>query len=217
MTRSEERQSTHRAIVEAATELFLKNGIEKTTIAEIAALAEFSSMSVYRYFGNKQSIVVAVANHLLQAYLAEHRERCVAETKPNESGFDAFSRIIRAYVATYEAHPEYISFLQDMGSYSMREGLTYHLDYMRFGSVQVKDLDRPARDALRAGIADGSVRKDIDGELVGLVLANLLTGGVNFRGLLNTEKEFDIIRHTAEMIIYYTKEQGTANAPLLVK
>ena len=209
MTRAEERQTTHKAIVEAATELFLKNGIEKTTVAEIASLAKLSSMSVYRYFGNKQSIAVAVANHLLQAYLSEHRERCLVEMKPDESGFDAFSRIIRAYVATYEAHPEYISFLQDMGSYSMREGLSYHLDYMRFGSMQVKNLDRPARDALCAGIADGSIRKDIDGELVGLVLANLLTGGVNFRGLLDTEKEFDIIRHTAEMIIYYTKEQGT--------
>ncbi len=206
MTRAEERQSTHKAIVEAAAELFLKNGIDKTTVAEIASLAKLSSMSVYRYFGNKQSIAVEVANYLLQAYLSEHRKRCAAEERPNESGFDAFSRIIRAYVATYEAHPEYISFLQDMGSYSMREGLSYNLDYMRFGSVQVVDLDRPAREALMTGIADGSIRKDVDKELVGLVLANLLTGGVNFRGLLDEEREFDIIRYTAEMIIYYTKE-----------
>lgn len=206
MTRAEERQSTHDAIVTAAAELFLKNGIEKTTVAEIASVAQLSSMSVYRHFGNKQSIAVAVANYLLQAYLSEHRERCAAQEQPDEKGFDAFSRIIRAYVATYEAHPEYISFLQDMGSYSMREGLSYHLDYMRFGSVQVDNLDRPAREALKVGIADGSIRRDVDLELVGLVLTNLLTGGVNFRGLLDVEREFDIIRCTAEMIIYYTKE-----------
>ena len=47
---------------------------------------------------------------------------------------------------------------------------------------------------------------NVDLELVGLVLTNLLTGGVNFRGLLDVEREFDIIRCTAEMIIYYTKE-----------
>ena len=208
MTRAEERQSTYNAIVKSAAQLFLKNGIEKTTVAEIADFAGLSSMSVYRHFGNKQSIAVAVANHLLQAYLSEHRERSAEGKHPNESGFDAFARIIRAYVATYEAHPEYISFLQDMGSYSIREGLTYHLEYMRFGSVQVIDIDRPAREALNAGIADGSIRKDVDKELVGLVLANLLTGGVNFRGLLDEEREFDIIRYTAEMIIYYTKEHS---------
>ena len=206
MTREQERIINRNAIIQAAVKLFLQDGIDKTTVSQIAEEALLSSMSVYRYFGTKQSIAVAVANHLLQEYLEEHRHRCAETEQPGETGHDAFARIIRAYVATYEAHPEYVDFLQDMGFYSMREGLSYDLDYMQYGSIHVENIDRPARLALTRGIRDGSIRKDIDIEQVGLTLANLLTGGVHFRGLINEQQQTEIIRQTAEMIIYYTKE-----------
>ena len=206
MTREQERTTNRNAIILAATKLFLRDGIDKTTVAQIAEEANLSSMSVYRYFGTKQSIAVAVANYLLQEYLEEHRTRCAAGEHPGETGHDAFTRVVRGYVATYEAHPEYVDFLQDMGSYSMREGLSYDLDYMQFGSIHVDNIDRPARLALSRGIQDGSIRKDINVESVGLILANLLTGGVHFRGLIDEHQQTDIIRSTAEMIIYYTKE-----------
>lgn len=206
MTREQERTTNRNAIISAAIKLFLRDGIDKTTVAQIADEAMLSSMSVYRYFGTKQSIAVAVANHLLQEYLEEHRRRCAEKERPDETGHDAFARIVHAYVATYEAHPEYVDFLQDMGSYSMREGLSYDLDYMQYGSIHVENIDRPARLALTRGLADGSIRKDINIESVGLILANLLTGGVHFRGLIDEHQQTDIIRSTAEMIIYYTKE-----------
>ncbi len=206
MTREQERITNRNAIISAAIKLFLRDGIDKTTVAQIADEAMLSSMSVYRYFGTKQSIAVAVANHLLQEYLEEHRRRCAEKERPGETGHDAFARIVHAYVATYEAHPEYVDFLQDMGSYSMREGLSYDLDYMQYGSIHVENIDRPARLALTRGLADGSIRKDINIESVGLILANLLTGGVHFRGLIDEHQQTDIIRSTAEMIIYYTKE-----------
>lgn len=206
MTREEERSTNRNAVISAAIKLFLRDGIEKTTVSQIAEEAMLSSMSVYRYFGTKQSIAVAVANHLLQEYLEEHRRRCTEGERPDETGHDAFARIVQAYVATYEAHPEYVDFLQDMGSYSMREGLSYDLDYMQYGSIHVDNIDRPARLALSRGLSDGSIRKDINIQSVGLILANLLTGGVHFRGLINEQQQTDIIRSTAEMIIYYTKE-----------
>ena len=206
MTREQERITNRNAIISAAIKLFLRDGIDKTTVSQIADEAQLSSMSVYRYFGTKQSIAVAVANHLLQEYLEEHRLRCAEGEHSEETGHQAFARIVRGYVATYEAHPEYVDFLQDMGSYSFREGLSYDLDYMQFGSIHVDNIDRPARLALSRGILDGSIRKDINIESVGLILANLLTGGVHFRGLINEQQQTDIIRSTAEMIIYYTKE-----------
>jgi AcrR family transcriptional regulator len=206
MTREEERTTNRNAIIQAAKDRFLEYGIDKTTVAEIAEDAKLSAMSVYRYFGTKQSIAVAVANHLLQEYLSEHRRRYAEAEQPKETGHETFARIIRAYVDTYEAHPEYVDFLQDIGFYSMREGLCYDLDYMQFGSVHVDHIDRPARLALSRGRKDGSIRKDIDIEMIGMILANLLTGGVHFRGLIDEKQQTNIIRHTAEMIIYYTKE-----------
>lgn len=112
---------------------FLAQSIDKTTIAEIAEDADLTPMSVYRYFGSKQAIAVAVANHLLDAYLAEHSARCeAARTGAPENGYETFSRVLGAYIDTYEAHPEYIRFLQDMAFYALREQLTESVRYMCF-------------------------------------------------------------------------------------
>ena len=48
-----------RAIQERALDLFDANGFGAVTIEEIAAAAEVSPSSVYRYFGTKEGILVA--------------------------------------------------------------------------------------------------------------------------------------------------------------
>ncbi len=204
MTRAEERQLNYRTILDAAIACFLAEGIDKTSVNDISKKCGLTQMSIYRYFGSKQAIAVAVANRLLQDYLSEHRDRCEALRRNDESGFAEFSRIVRAYIDTFEAHPEYIRFLQEMTVYSQREALSDQLDYMHFALLDTP-LNKPANEALTRGILDGSVRSEIDLLRVGQTLTNLLTGGVNYRILIDDRTQIDILRHTAEMIIYYIK------------
>lgn len=204
MTRAEERRQNYDTILRAAISCFLIDGIDKTSINDIAQQSNLTPMSVYRYFGNKQTIAVSAANLLLKEYLAEHSTRCEQAKKDNESGYEEFARIVRAYIDTYEAHPEYIRFLQEMTAYSLRESLSEQIDYMHFGMLE-SPLNKPAYAALERGISDGSVRKEIDLPRVGQTLTNLLTGGVNYRILIDDRTQMDILRHTAEMIIYYIK------------
>ena len=95
MTQKELREQNRAAVIRAAQGRFLAQSIDKTTIAEIAEDADLTPMSVYRYFGSKQAIAVAVANHLLDAYLAEHSARCeAARSGAPENGYETFSRIL---------------------------------------------------------------------------------------------------------------------------
>ena len=209
MTQKELREQNRTAVIRAAQGRFLAQSIDKTTIAEIAEDAALTPMSVYRYFGSKQTIAVAVANHLLDAYLAEHRERCeAARTGAPENGYETFSRILGAYIDTCEAHPEYIRFLQDMAFYALREQLTESVRYMCFSRPVATGLDKPGREALVRGMEDGSVRRDLDLEMVYLNLVNLLTGGVNFRILIDEATQMKIIRSSAEILLYYVKNSG---------
>ena len=57
-----------------------------------------------------------------------------------------------AYIDTYEAHPEYIRFLQDMAFYALREQLTESVRYMCFSRPVATGLDKPGREALVRGI-----------------------------------------------------------------
>lgn len=61
MTQKELREQNRAAVIRAAQGRFLAQSIDKTTIAEIAEDADLTPMSVYRYFGSKQAIAVAVA------------------------------------------------------------------------------------------------------------------------------------------------------------
>jgi AcrR family transcriptional regulator len=50
---------TQRAIQEHAMRLFTERGYEATTVADVAAAAEVSPMTVYRYFPAKEDLVMA--------------------------------------------------------------------------------------------------------------------------------------------------------------
>ena len=208
MTHQEERQRNRDAIVRAATERFLADGIDKSTVSEIAELAGLTPMSVYRYYGAKKNLATAVANHLLELYLAEHRARCVQTRPPTpETGFEEFARTLRLYLEVYEAHPEYIRFLQDISFYAARENISADIAYLRFATPEPGRLARPARASLLRGQKDGSVRLDFDFELVCMNMTDLLTGGVNFHTCVDEKTQFDILRINAEMIIYYVKSR----------
>jgi AcrR family transcriptional regulator len=57
--RERKRLNAMRAIQEHALDLFDERGFAAVTIEEIAAAAEVSPSSVYRYFGTKEGVLVA--------------------------------------------------------------------------------------------------------------------------------------------------------------
>ena len=57
--RERKRLSAMRTIQERALDLFDQRGFDAVTIEEIAAAAEVSPSSVYRYFGTKEGLIVA--------------------------------------------------------------------------------------------------------------------------------------------------------------
>ncbi|MEV4167670.1 TetR/AcrR family transcriptional regulator [Nonomuraea dietziae] len=93
-----------RAIQERALDLFDERGFGAVTIEEIAAAAEVSPSSVYRYFGTKEGIVVA-----------DEFDRMSLETL---KGFldpgDPIGSLLHA-VRAYESAPEGTSGSQDAG------------------------------------------------------------------------------------------------------
>lgn len=50
----------HRAIMDAATTLFLRNGYQGTTMDEIAALAAVSKQTVYKHFADKERLFTEI-------------------------------------------------------------------------------------------------------------------------------------------------------------
>ncbi len=62
------------AVVEAATEVFLRYGYARTTMAELAAAAALSRPTLYEIFPAKDDLFAAVIDHLSQQTIRQYRE-----------------------------------------------------------------------------------------------------------------------------------------------
>lgn len=61
-------------ILQTAQKLFAANGIEKTTIDEIAQKAQVAPATIYNYFKTKEQLVVSVAQELIDTSLKEKKK-----------------------------------------------------------------------------------------------------------------------------------------------
>lgn len=61
------------AILAAARELFLSDGFDRTSVDAIAASAEVSKRTVYDYFGDKQTLLIAVVTSAGESLVASIR------------------------------------------------------------------------------------------------------------------------------------------------
>jgi AcrR family transcriptional regulator len=63
--------ATRNRILEAATECFLQLGIAKSTMHDVARVAELSRGTVYRYFPDRRALIDATVSQLAQQYYDE--------------------------------------------------------------------------------------------------------------------------------------------------
>ena len=80
------RQTAHR-IWRTALDLFLERGFDKVSVAEIAAAADVSKMTVFNYFGTKEDVLLAP----MEEHVADAAD-AVRHRGPGESAVTALRR-----------------------------------------------------------------------------------------------------------------------------
>lgn len=81
MTRAADRSTRQRALV-AALELFDAQGVEATTIEQVRDAAAVSIGSLYHHFGNREGLVAALYEDLLERYRSVMAAELVRQTGP---------------------------------------------------------------------------------------------------------------------------------------
>ena len=70
---------TRDKIEKAAMELFLRFGVQRVTIREIAAQADVSQVSIYNMFGSKDGVVEAMISKVFEHLMAAYHDICEKE------------------------------------------------------------------------------------------------------------------------------------------
>src|ERR1700724_3509468 len=89
--RERKKQKTRHTIIDAALELFTKQGYEETTIAEIADAAEVSPRTIFAYFPTKEDILFDDL-----AALQERLAQALRERPAGATALDALRQFILA-------------------------------------------------------------------------------------------------------------------------
>ncbi|SER22272.1 TetR/AcrR family transcriptional regulator [Microlunatus flavus] len=93
-------------IVRAAAELFAERGYAKVSVADIAERAEVGRTTFFRHFGDKQEVVFAREEALLQALTAEHLGRTAPENRSPRSAVQALQPLVLQLCAQITEDPE---------------------------------------------------------------------------------------------------------------
>jgi AcrR family transcriptional regulator len=101
--RSREKEELRSRIMDAATELFVKEGFSSVSMRKIAEKIEYAPSTIYLYFEDKNKLMATIVEdtfHQLSALLQENKER-------NLAPIDGLFAGIRIYIKFGLEHPNH--------------------------------------------------------------------------------------------------------------
>ena len=182
------RENQRERILEVAEKLFLRDGIDSITLAQIAIAARLTRVTLYQYFPDKKEIAWAVFKKVID----ELQAAMVGElAQTNGSGYDKIKRILLATINSLETQTDSLRFIALFNFLYAREGSPMRMRGI-LEQAALTGKKGSTADFIREGIADGSLRPDLDADLTAASISNLLAGMTSRFALLgtNVEQEF---------------------------
>jgi AcrR family transcriptional regulator len=164
--RKRERGIREEDIIDAAERVFFKNGINGATMDDVAAEADFSKRTLYKYFSCKEQLALAIAHRgfcLLNSAL-----RGSASVNADKPALERLDAIGRTFLEFHNSHPGHF---WTMMMYETREA-----DFSREDIVAARCYAEGEKTmglllkTVREGVADGSLLEDIIPEEAAIAL-----------------------------------------------
>jgi TetR/AcrR family transcriptional regulator, cholesterol catabolism regulator len=143
-------------LLELAATMFAERGLKATTVRDIADSAGILSGSLYHHFKSKEQMVEEVLRDFLDWLFAKYEQIAATEATPLE-------RLKGLFLASFEAiehrHAQVVIYQDEAKRLST-------LPQFDFVDKRNREQRRMWLDLLNQGIADGSLRPDLDVDLV---------------------------------------------------
>ena len=170
--REREKQKRRQEIIDAAEKVFFAKGYDKVTMDEIAQKAEVNKALLYYYFKNKETLFFAV-NLQGVRILHEIYVRCF---NIDTDGYGKVKVMLQGLFDFSREYPEYFRIYCYSGT--ERFQMSDNED-----AQEIVDLStgmwRIMVEAILEGIADGTIRKDLDPVEMSIYLNIMATNALN--------------------------------------
>jgi AcrR family transcriptional regulator len=166
-TQAERRDETERRLLESAARLIAERGIVRTSLADVGQAAGYSRGIVNSHFGSKAALVERISGHVAQL-LAERGLVAASRRK----GLPALRAIVRAYLEQLSpddpfARANLILWTEAIAAEpTLRASKSAADTYFRAEVARI----------VRMGVADGTIRPDVDATSFAVAFVGLLRG-----------------------------------------
>lgn len=143
-------------LVDIATDLFICRSISEVTIKDIAISAQVGEATIYRYFGNKQNIVVQAAMKIQNVVSTDF-----FKLEEGKNGYEKLKVFYESYYQIFLKHPEFYKFLNEFDAFMSVEDSKVINPY----ESAIDSYKKFYMDAYKLGLKDGSVKKQADIEM----------------------------------------------------
>ncbi len=165
-----EKEARRQSILDTARSLFVKKGVEATTMQEIADTVELSKAAIYLYFKDKAELLDEIlfgAFNRFYGYLAE-RSSTVG------SGLEKFLVMGQVYADYALEYPDDLKLAQSVDILTVP--LTGHTpNAARFQAI-LSNLIEDLIESLQNGVRDGVIRADLDCRKTAVLIFELVPG-----------------------------------------
>jgi AcrR family transcriptional regulator len=165
------RENQRERILEVAERLLIQKGIDNVSLSEIARETRMTRATLYEYFPNKQEMAWAIFQKIMEDIYVAHASDL---SLPQGNGFQRLENFMGMLVGLLETHPEHLRFIVEFNTLYAREGNPARV---RQGWAGGYDM---LTQIIREGKTDGSLRQDLNPDLLAAALLNL-TAGMNSR------------------------------------
>jgi AcrR family transcriptional regulator len=167
-SQAQRRDEAEQRLLAAAVQLVGERGLERITLAEVGEAAGYSRGLPAHYFGGKDGLVVALASHLIEGF-----GRALERTESHRPGLDRLLGMVAFYLGSARKAPAATRALFVLLGEGLSNGLvTERLAQLNARSAKVIEMD------LRAAVAAGDVRKDLDVTSQAVLILASLRGAV---------------------------------------
>ena len=110
-------EETRRRLLEASYGLFTQRTIESVSMEQAANAAGYGVATLYRYYGTKPGLVVAVATWKWEQFAQTYKRRLAAVNYAGLPAAGMLARYLDAFTELYRNHPDVLRFNQFFNVY----------------------------------------------------------------------------------------------------
>jgi len=171
------RENQRELILEVAEDLFIKHGIEHVTIGKIAKASRLTRATIYNYYANKEEIAQEIFKIVTRSWRDRHEREAWGF---QGTGYERLANFMTSFFDYLLQNPREARFVAELNYLYAKHWSAEMFVESMLGNLQG---DREfVLCCIQGGIADGSLRSDIEPELMLAAFFNFLSGMINRLG-----------------------------------